>query len=100
MFQIKVSTQPIRLDYTIKNSQLNLQTTQPKVQIDTTPATVEIRQPQGELTIDQSPCRYSIGLKSPTDFTRDNATLGRQAALTATARIAQEGNQLARLESK
>jgi hypothetical protein len=100
MLQIKISTQPTRLDYTINNAQLNIQTTQPKIQLETTPAAVEIHQPQGELTIDQYPCRYSIGIMNSTDFTRDIAALGRQTAMEAIARTAQEGDQLARIESK
>lgn len=99
MLQINISTQPIRLDYTINNAKLNLQTTRPLVQMETVAATLEIRQPRGELTIDSYPCRYSIGLKNNLDFARDNAALGKQAAMDATARIAQEGTQYARIES-
>ncbi|HWQ43950.1 MAG TPA: DUF6470 family protein [Desulfosporosinus sp.] len=99
MLQINISTQPIRLDYTIKNAQLNLQSPPPKVQTETTAATLEIRQPRGELTIDNTPCRYSIGLKNNADFARDNAALGKQTVMNAIARIAQEGTQYARIES-
>jgi len=100
MLQINISTQPTRLDYTIRNAQLNLQSTPAKVQRETTPATLEIRQPRGELTIDSTPSRYSIGLKNNGDFARDNAALGRQAVMNGIARIAQEGAQYARIESK
>jgi hypothetical protein len=68
--------------------------------METTPATVETHQPRGELTIDMTPCRYSIGLKNNTDFARDNAELGRQTARDAVARIVQEGDRLAHIESK
>lgn len=100
MLQINITTRPIRMDYTINNAKLNLQTTLPKVQMETTPATVEIYQPHGELTIDQTPCRYSVGLKNIADFGRDNATLGRQTVMGTIARIAQDGDQLARIQSK
>ncbi|MDO0821826.1 DUF6470 family protein [Desulfosporosinus nitroreducens] len=100
MLRINISTQPIRLDYSINNAKLNLQTTLPKVQIETTSASVEITQPQGELTIDQTPCRYSIGLKNISDFARDFAALGRQTVMDTIARIAQEGDQLARIQTK
>ena len=99
MLQINISTQPIRLDYTTKNAQLNLQSPPPIVQTETTPATLDIRQPRGELTIDSTPCRYSIGLKNNTDFARDNAALGKQAVMEGIARVAQEGTQYARIES-
>lgn len=100
MLRINITTQPIRLDYTINNAQLNLQTSQPKVQLETSHATVEISQPRGELTIDNYPCRYSIGIKNLADFSRDNATLGRQTAMDAIARIAQDGDQLALIQIK
>jgi len=99
MLQINISTQPIRLSYTTQNAQANLQTTPPSVQMETTAATLEIHQPQGELTIDMTPCRYSIGIKNNVDFARDNAALGRQTAMKTIARIVQEGNQLARIET-
>lgn len=100
MLQINITTRPTRLEYTIKNAQLNLQTTRPTLQMETTPPTLEISQPRGELTIDNTPCRYSIGLKNNTDFARDNSALGRQTAKDGIARIVEEGNQLAAIENK
>lgn len=100
MLRINITTQPIRLDYTINNAQLNLQTTLPKIQLETKAATLEISQPQGELTIDQTPCRYAIGFKNVADFAQDLAALGRQTVLDTIARIAQEGDQLARTQTK
>jgi len=100
MLRINISTQPIRLDYNTHNAKLNLQSAPPKVEMETTPATLEIRQPKGELTIDHTPYRYSIGLKNIADFARDNAALGRQTAMDTIARIVEEGNQMARFETK
>lgn len=100
MLQINIFTQPIRLEYNIKNARLNLQSPRPVVQMEMTPPLLEIRQPRGELTIDQTPCRYSIGLKNLADFARDNAELGRQTALETIARIVEEGNRMARIENK
>ncbi|TGE32593.1 DUF6470 family protein [Desulfosporosinus sp. Sb-LF] len=99
MLRINISTQSTRLEYTTRNAQSNLKTTRPSLQMETTPATLEISQPRGELTIDMTPCRYSIGLKNNADFARDNAALGKQTAMDAIARIAQEGYQLAHIES-
>lgn len=100
MLQINISTQPARLEYNIKNAQLNLQSKRPVLQMETAPATLETHQPRGELSIDMTPCRYSIGLKNNADFARDNAELGRQTAREAVARIVQEGDRLAHIESK
>lgn len=100
MLQISINTQPMRMEYTTQKAMLNLQSTQAKVQMETTPVTLEIRQPRGELTIDHTPYRYSIGLKNMADFARDNASLGRQTAMDTIARIVDEGNQMARFETK
>lgn len=100
MLRINITTQPIRFDYAINNAKLNIQTSQPRVQLKTTPAMVEIHQPRGELTIDQYPCRYSIGLKNLADFAQDCADLGRQTLMDTIARIAQEGDQMAQIQNK
>lgn len=100
MLQININTQPIRLDYSTQNAKLSLQSTPTKVQMESVAATLEIRQPRGELTIDHTPCRYSIGLKNIADFARDNAALGRQTAMNTIAQIAQDGNQMARIQNK
>jgi len=70
------------------------------VQVETTPATLRIRQPRGELTMDMTPCRYSIGLKNNVDFARDNAQLGKQTVMNTIGRIAQEGERLTHIENK
>lgn len=100
MLQIQIATRPILLDYSMQNARLDLQTTRPVLNMETIPAKVEISQPRGQLTIDQTPCRYSIGLKNMTDFGRDNAAFSRQAAAEGVARIVREGYQMARIEVK
>ena len=66
--------------------------------METRPPELEIRQPWGELTIDQTEYRYSIGLKTIADFARDNAELGKQALQETVARIIDEGDEMARIE--
>lgn len=100
MLRLDIRTLPTLLSYHSQNAQLNQRFIRPVLQMETTPAVVETHQPQGELTIDQTPCRYSIGLKNNTDFVRDNAALGRQTVMDAIAQIVEEGNQLAGIENK
>jgi hypothetical protein len=95
MLQLNISTQPIELSASIQEPQINLKTTLPAVQLDTEAATLEISSAKGELSIDQSPCRASLGIKSYGDFVRDYAQAGQQAALAGIARMANEGDQLA-----
>ncbi|MDD4602151.1 MAG: DUF6470 family protein, partial [Negativicutes bacterium] len=44
--------------------------------------------------------RYSIGIKNLQDMARDNAEAGKQTVLETIGRIAQEGDRMARIESK
>lgn len=97
MLQLNITTQPIRLEYNLQNAQLNLQTNPPKVEMETIPPRLEISQPRGELTIDNTAYYYSVGRKNMTDFGRDNATFGRQEALKAIAATVEEGNRLAQI---
>ncbi|MBC8015444.1 MAG: hypothetical protein H7X79_06835 [Sporomusaceae bacterium] len=99
MLILNVATQPIRTEYAIQKSVLNLQTTIPKIEISTEAATLDIRQSLGQLEIDATPCRYARGIKNLADFSRDNAQAGRDAAMEAIGRTAEEGNRLARIES-
>lgn len=78
---------------------LGLKTTRPQLTIDTEPAIVEIRQPRGELEIDNRPFRASYGLKDHGEFLRDCAELGRNTAFETIGRLAQEGDRMARVES-
>lgn len=98
MLRINIHTQPIRLEYNLQNAKLNLQAIPPKLEMETIPPRLEIRQPRGELTIDNTAYRYSIGLKNIADFASDNAELGRQTAMETIARIVDEGNQMAQIE--
>ncbi len=95
MLRLNISTQPIVLSASIQEPQINLKTTLPAIQLDTQAATLEISSPKGELSIDQTPCRYSLGIKNNVDFARDFAQAGHQGVLEGIARIAQEGDQLA-----
>lgn len=79
---------------------LNLQTTRPQIEINSQAAKLEIRQPRGELELDGTAYRYSIGLKNLQDMARDNAQESRQIVLETIGRIAEEGDRMARIESK
>ncbi len=99
MLILNVATQPIKTEYTTQKASLDSQTTLPKIQIDTQAAKLEIRQPEGKLEIDQTPCRYALGIKNMQDFSRDNAQEGRNSAIEAIGRIVDEGNRLGSIES-
>lgn len=95
MLRLNLSTQPTLLSASIQEPQINLRTTPPRIQLDTEAAKVEISSQQGQLSIDQTPCRYSIGIKNTGDFTRDFAQEGKSAVLAVISRMNSEGDQLA-----
>jgi len=57
-----------------------------------------IEQELPQVLIDQSRCFAECGIKNPGEMTRDSANLARQRAFEYTGRMAQEGDQLARIE--
>ncbi|MDU4959241.1 MAG: DUF6470 family protein [Sporomusaceae bacterium] len=100
MLQLNIRTQPTVTQFAIQEPQINLRTTLPAVQLNTEAAKLEISSPEGELHIDQTPCRYSLGIKDYGALARDIAQAGRQTALAAIARIANEGDQLADISNE
>ncbi|SMC39841.1 DUF6470 family protein [Sporomusa malonica] len=100
MLRLNISQQYAKIDITTERPFLGMKTTASKLDIQTEPATVEIRQPQGELEIDNRPFRASYGIKDHGEFLRDCAELGKQTALETIGRIAQEGDRLAAIETQ
>jgi hypothetical protein len=96
MIQVRVSSQPTRIETSTQAATLTLQS-QPPAQLEITSAAakLEISQPQGTLTIDGYPSRAAIGLKNTTDMLVDFAQYGRQAVQELTAKYVQDGNRLA-----
>lgn len=99
MLRLNIATQPIKVSITSQPARLELRPTAAKLAMQTTSAVVEIHQSRGQLSIDQSPCRASYGIKNWSEFSRDNAAAGKQAALEAVGRIAAEGDRLASIET-
>jgi len=97
MLRLNISSQPTALSASIQEPQINLKATLPAIQLDTEAATLDISSSQGELSIDQTPCRYSIGIKNNSDFARDFAQEGQNAVLAGIGRMANEGDQLANI---
>lgn len=97
MLQLNIRSYPIRLEYNTINAQVNRKTTLPKVEMETIPPRLEIKQPQGELTIDSTEYYHSIGLKTRATLSREFAAQGKQAALDAIAATVAEGDRLAQI---
>ena len=96
---------------------LEIRTTRAQLGMRTTPPVLEIRQPRGELElkqqktelvlerepiqvlIDQSACFKECGVKNTVEIVAEAAQLGREIALEYTGMMAEEGDQLARIEN-
>lgn len=95
---------------------LEMRSTMGQIGIENKKPVQTIRQPKGEQSIkqvkakmivdrelprvhiDQRQCFSEVGLKTVSELSRENARLGRQHVMEEIARIAQEGNQMARIE--
>ncbi|SDF79588.1 DUF6470 family protein [Sporolituus thermophilus] len=99
MLYLNIRSQPALLEMTSYAAALNLKTTPARLEMATEAARVEIRQPKGELYIDQAPCRASRGIYGVSEFARVNAEEGRRTALETVGRIAAEGDRMAAIET-
>jgi hypothetical protein len=99
MLRLNIEQTSAKLALNIQAPFLEMSTTQPQIQIETEAATLEIRQPNGVLEIDQYPSRASYGYKNVFDQTRQLAEEARQTVLEMIGRVAQNGDRMARIES-
>jgi hypothetical protein len=67
----------------------------PSLQIQTTPARLQLPKLKGELAIDQHPSRVSYNMKTIPETTQDDAQRGHQTALATIGRIAADGDAVA-----
>lgn len=100
MLYLNITQQFAKLGLNTTAPFLSLHTTPPTLEIERTPATVEIHQQNGDLQIDQTPCRASLGIYNLTDFAHQVAAEGQQAVLSGIARRAEEGDQLTHNETQ
>lgn len=100
MLSINITTQPMKMQFGTQQASLDITNAIAQVQLETPAAKLDIHQSSGELTIDQTPCRYARGIKNMMAFNRDNAQAGRESAVAAVGRIAEDGNRLGRIQSK
>lgn len=99
MIRLNISQQFAKLELNISEPQLNLKTTHPKVELSTEPAVLELKRVDGKMEIDQYPSRASYGYKNVSDMMREYAQEGLRAAIEAVGEIAAEGYQLTQIQN-
>ncbi|MGG1401155.1 DUF6470 family protein [Bacillus salipaludis] len=90
-------------------AQIGLRTTQPIQEIQQVPAEISIKQVPAEMTIEHHPSSLNINQdqawnelnrKQPSVFSTDMAEFARDEGYEAISEIAEEGDQLAKIENK
>ncbi|MDA5108075.1 DUF6470 family protein [Brevibacillus thermoruber] len=95
---LRMESTMARIGISVQKPVQEIQQPHADLQLRQRPAILQIRQDPGEITIDSSRARYSLGLRTPMQFSDDNAAFGKQQWLEAIARISQEGDQLRAIE--
>lgn len=92
--QIQIRTTDAKLDLQISKPQQSIEQPRATQTIEQPAAILEINTTRGKLEIDSSQARRDLGQIGPIEATKNAAQEGKQAALSGAARRAQEGRQM------
>lgn len=92
---LSIRTTPIAVEILIDNAQVKYNSRLPKVEVSRQEGGLQMKADPIKINIDTFEMRQSIGLKSNTTLINEAAQKGIKIAYQATAKIAQEGNELA-----
>lgn len=99
MIILNVATEKTKLDISTQKATLDLHTIAPKIELQGEAARLEISQGKGELQIDMTNFRSSYGVKSFTNFVRENAQEAKSIGMDGIGNIVADGNRLAQIDS-
>ncbi|QSS99615.1 hypothetical protein IMZ31_16320 [Pontibacillus sp. ALD_SL1] len=97
--QIQIRTTPAKIGLTIQNAKHTYKQPQAEQQIQQPGANLSIKQEPPKLSIDQTKAWQNIGLKSVFVRAEEYANRAKQTGLEHIATIAQEGDELMRIEN-
>lgn len=97
--QIQIRTTDEKIDLNITSAQVQLQSTPVQVKIEQPAAILEIHSKAAKLLIDQSQAWRDLGLYTPLEAGKNIAKKGMQDVAAGIARRASEGNQLMQIEN-
>lgn len=98
--QIQIRQQFAKIDINTTPGMLQIRQHKADMQIRQHKGILEIEQSPVKVNIDSYPSRYDRGIKNNADFARDNFNRARAITLEAIAAIANEGDRLMRIEYK
>lgn len=98
---IQITTQRAILDWKTQNAKVGISGngTSNILKISTTKPEVNLKTEKPQIQIDQSQCFAEAGLMSISDLIADNAAYGQQKVGEGIARIVDQGNELAAIET-
>lgn len=92
---IQITQQYAKIGFDADLGSYDIKQPGPTFEITTTPATVDIHSPQGELNIDQSKAWDALGVGSNLEWSNQIYTQSKNIALQGIARIVEDGNRMA-----
>ncbi|OCT13151.1 hypothetical protein A8709_20620 [Paenibacillus pectinilyticus] len=95
---IRLDIQPAKMGIDIQRGQWDIRQPQPTMEMHTTPTTIEMSSPQGEIHIDQSRAWDALGIGSNITFMNRIYSQSKDIALQGIASIVAKGNRLAAIE--
>ena len=97
---LRITTQNAQIGIESTNGHYDMRQNQLPMELRTKQPVLHLQNEEAVLYIDQRRCFSEAGLKSSMELTRNYAQKGKQAALRATTRIADEGRELTNIQSK
>lgn len=97
--QIQMESQQARIAIQTVPGRQSIQQPQADLQIEQPQADLKMRTTPGKLTIDQSQAWEEMNLKSTFKAIKENAVKGSQKVMEGIARVAQEGNEMIEIQN-
>lgn len=97
--QIRLSSDRASLSIRMEKGHQSIEQPKAELHIQQPKADMTIKQPTGKLTIDQTNAWHNLGLKSSRVRTEETADHAKRTVLEGTARMAEEGDELMRIEN-
>jgi hypothetical protein len=97
---IRIEQQSAKIGIDVQRGRMDIRQPQADVEMHTTPTSIEMNSPQGELHIDQSQAWDALGMGSHTTFMNRIYSESKRIALEGIGRIVENGNRMAAINHK
>lgn len=97
--RLVIESQPYKIGIQTRNAKLDMKTTKPVLELKTEQAKVQIETTKPQIQIDQKQCFSESGLKGIFELNAENAASSVSEMYASVGRIAEQGNEMTRIES-